>query len=74
VIRARLHPNRLFRILSDTMPAKSKAQQRLMGAALHGADFPKAREVRQSMGSKTLREYASGSMKGKPAHVKAKKR
>jgi len=55
-------------------PARSKSQQRLMGAALHGADFPKAREVRQSMGSKTLREYASGSMKSKPAHVKAKKR
>ena len=45
-----------------------------MGAALHGADFPKAQALRQSMSSKTLREFASGSMKNKPVHVKAKKR
>lgn len=55
-------------------PARSKSQQRLMGAAAHGADFPKAREVRASMSPKSLREYASGSTKGKPQHVKAKKR
>lgn len=51
------------------MPAKSKSQQRLMGAAAHGADFPKAQQLRQSMSGKTLREFASGSMRGKPQHV-----
>lgn len=45
-----------------------------MGAAAHGATFAKARDVRQSMSGQTLREFASGSMKRKPEHVKAKKR
>lgn len=52
------------------MPAKSKAQQRLMAAAEHGADFGKAREVRESMSLADMRAYASGPMKGKPEHVK----
>lgn len=52
------------------MPAKSKAQQRLMAAAEHGADFPMARKVRESMTRSQMHDFASGSMKGKPAHVK----
>jgi hypothetical protein len=51
------------------MPAKSKAQQRLMQAAEHGADFPMARKVRKSMTHAQMHDFAVGSMKGKPAHV-----
>jgi len=54
------------------MPAVSKAQQRLMAAAEHGADFPLARDLRASMTHGQLHDFASGSMKGKPAHAKAK--
>lgn len=52
------------------MPAVSKAQQRLMGAAEHGASFPMARKVRASMSLGQLHDFAVGSMKGKPTHVK----
>lgn len=52
------------------MPAKSKAQQRLMAAAEHGANFPMARKVRASMSLSQLHDFAVGSMKNKPAHVK----
>lgn len=52
------------------MPAKSKAQQRLMAAAEHGATFPMAKQVRGSMTLNQLSDFASGPMKGKPAHVK----
>jgi hypothetical protein len=51
------------------MPSKSRAQQRLMGAAEHGATFPMARKLRQTMTHQQLHDFASGSMKGKPAHV-----
>lgn len=54
------------------MPAKSKAQQHLMAAAMHGADFPMAKKVRASMTPKQMGEFASGSMAKKPAHVKPK--
>ncbi len=53
------------------MPAKSKAQQRLMAAAEHGATFPMAQKVRSSMSLSQLGDFASGSMKGKPTHVAA---
>lgn len=53
------------------MPAKSKAQQRLMAAAEHGAQFPLARKVYASMTHQQLHDFASGSMAGKPLHVKA---
>jgi Protein of unknwon function (DUF3008) len=52
------------------MPAVSKAQQRLMGAAEHGATFPLARKLRRSMTHRQLHDFAVGSMKGKPTHVK----
>jgi hypothetical protein len=54
------------------MPSKSKAQQRLMAAAEHGADFSMAKKLRKSMTHEQLHDFAVGSMKGKPAHVKAK--
>lgn len=55
------------------MPAKSKAQQRLMAAAAHGATFAKARELRKSMPMSSLRDFAEGSMKGKPEKAEAPK-
>jgi len=55
-------------------PAKSKAQRRLMAAALHGARFAKAKKVRKSMTDAQLEEFASGSEKGKPRHVRKRKR
>ena len=51
------------------MPAKSKAQQRLMAAAAHGAEFAKAKALRKSMSMSTLRDFAEGAMKGKPEKV-----
>ena len=54
------------------MPAKSKAQQRLMAAAEHGAMFPKAVALRKSMSGSSLKDFAEGSMKGKPEHVAPK--
>lgn len=52
------------------MPAKSKAQQRLMAAAEHGASFPMARKIRASMTTKQMHDFAAGQQKGKPEHVK----
>lgn len=52
------------------MPSKSKSQQRLMGAAEHGATFPLARKLRASMTHQQLHDFASGSEKGKPDRVK----
>ena len=51
------------------MPAKSKAQQRLMGAAEHGAQFPMAKQVRASMTLGQLHDFAVGPMTGKPTRV-----
>ena len=52
------------------MPAKSASQQRLMAAAEHGADFAKARKIRESMSLKQIAEYARSSTKHLPQHVK----
>lgn len=51
------------------MPSVSRAQQRLMQAAAHGATFAKAKHVRASMTPEQLHDFAAGSMKGKPAHA-----
>lgn len=51
------------------MPSVSKAQQRLMGAAEHGADFPMAKKLRGSMSHQQLHDFASGPETGKPEHV-----
>lgn len=53
------------------MPAVSKSQQRLMGAAEHGADFPLAQKLRGSMSHSQLHDFAAGSMKGKPEKVRS---
>ena len=55
------------------MPAKSRAFQRLAGAAEHGASFPMAKKLRASMTHQQLHDFASGSMKGKPEHVRIPK-
>lgn len=52
------------------MPSRSKAQQHLMQAAEHGATFPMARRLRQSMTHRQLHDFSVGSEKGKPAHVR----
>lgn len=52
------------------MPAKSRAQQRLMQAAEHGATFPMAKKVAASMTYSQMHDFAVGSEKGKPQHVK----
>lgn len=54
------------------MPAKSKAQQRMMGADL--ARKRAGKKTRTGMSEKQLREYASTPRKGLPAKKKAKKR
>lgn len=51
------------------MPAVSKAQQRLMAAAEHGADFPEAKKLRKSMSHEQLHDFAVGSMADKPEHA-----
>ncbi len=51
------------------MPAKSRAQQRLMAAAEHGASFPMARKIQSSMTHQQMHDFAVGSMKSKPQHV-----
>jgi len=52
------------------VPSKSRAQQRLMQAAEHGATFSLAEQVRRSMTHQQLHDFASGPEKGKPEHVK----
>lgn len=52
------------------MPSKSRSQQRLFQAAEHGATFPMAEKLRASMTHAQLHDFASGSEKGKPQHVK----
>lgn len=51
------------------MPSKSVAQQHLMQAAEHGANFPMAKKLRQSMTHSQLHDFAVGSEKHKPEHT-----
>ena len=51
------------------MPSKSRSEQRLFQAAEHGATFPKAKQLRQTMTHQQLHDFASGSEKGKPQRV-----
>jgi hypothetical protein len=53
------------------MPAKSIAQQHLMQAAEHGADFPMAEKLRQTMTHDQLHDFSVGSEAGKPERVGA---
>lgn len=58
---------------SRLMPSTSKKQRRLMRAAMHGADFPMAKKVRQSMAPATLAEFAEAPVsKKKPTKKKPK--
>jgi hypothetical protein len=41
------------------MPTRSKPFQRLAGAALGGATFPKAKKLRQTMTTTQLQDFAS---------------
>ena len=43
------------------MPAKSEAQARLMRAAEHGADFPKAKAIRESMSPEQIQDFSRTS-------------
>lgn len=52
------------------MPSKSRAQQRLMQAAEHGATFPMAKQIRASMTHQQLHDFAVGSEQGKPEHMR----
>ncbi len=51
------------------MPSRSRSQQRLMQAAEHGANFPMARKVRESMTPAQMHDFAVGKESGKPEHV-----
>lgn len=61
------------------MPAKSAAQQKAAGAALSAkrGDTPKSelkgasKEMYESMSEKELEDFATGSRKGKPEHVRS---
>ena len=53
------------------MPARSKAQQRLMQAAEHGANFPMADKIRQSMTHQQMHDFAVTPEKGLPNKVGA---
>ncbi len=55
------------------MPSVSRAQQRLMQAAEHGATFAMAKKVRSSMTHDQMHDFAVGSEAGKPQHVKPKR-
>ena len=53
------------------MPSRSKAQQHLMAAAEHGASFPMAVKLRQSMSLNQLKDFAETKTASLPSHVKA---
>ena len=55
------------------MPAESKAQRRLMGAAEHGADFPAAKKIRESMTKGQMRDFAATKEKDLPEKKDEKK-
>lgn len=50
------------------MPAKSKAQAKLMAAAEHGATFPAAKKIRASMTHQQMHDFAATPRKGLPNH------
>lgn len=52
------------------MPARSQAQQHLMSAAEHGADFPLAKKLRKSMTHQQLHDFAATKTKNLPKHAK----
>jgi hypothetical protein len=55
------------------MPGTSKAQVHLMRAAEHGATFPMAQKLRQTMSLSQMHEFAVTPTKKLPKHVKRTK-
>lgn len=55
--------------MEQALPSRSKAQANLMRAAEHGANFPMAQQVRSSMTTRQMHDFAVGPTAGKPAHV-----
>jgi hypothetical protein len=53
-------------------PATSQAQQRLMAAAEHGANFPAAKKIRKSMTHEQMHDFAATPRKGLPKKAKKK--
>ena len=51
------------------MPAKSKAQRRLMAAAEHGANFPMAKKIRKTMTHKQMHDFAATPEKSLMAKI-----
>lgn len=51
------------------MPAKSKSQQRLFGAAIGGANFPEAQKIRQEMSTSQIRDFAATPRTGLPKRI-----
>ena len=51
------------------MPSVSRAQQRLMGAAEHGAKFPLAKKLRRQMTHEQLHDFAVSITKQHPART-----
>lgn len=49
------------------MPAKSPAQARLMRAAVNGADFQKAKDIRASMSPAQIEDFTHMAPEG-PSH------
>lgn len=52
------------------MPARSKAQQHLFGAALGGATFPEAERLRASLTHQQLKDFAGTKTGSLPSYVK----
>ncbi len=52
------------------MPSESKSQRRLIAAAEHGANFPKAKAIRRSMTHQQMHDFASTSERGLPERKK----
>jgi hypothetical protein len=51
------------------MPSVSKSQQRLFGAAEHGATFPLAEKLRSTMSHQQLHDFAATKTAGLPNRV-----
>lgn len=51
------------------MPSTSRAMQHLFGAAEHGAQFPAAKKLRESMSTVQLHDFAATPTKNLPEHA-----
>lgn len=53
------------------MPAKSASQQHLFAAALAGAHFPKAQQLRSRMSKTQLRDFAGTKTRNLPDKIRS---